>query len=68
MNVPEFLSRYRAGCLLCGILFISAFFNLWNIANQGISNTYYAAAVKSMLVNPGIAFFNSFDPARFYHD
>jgi 4-amino-4-deoxy-L-arabinose transferase-like glycosyltransferase len=54
MNVPEFLNRYRAGCLLCGILLISAFFNLWNIANQGITNTYYAAAVKSMLVNLGI--------------
>ncbi len=65
MRVPAFLSRYRAECLLCGILLLSAFLNIWNIWNQGITNTYYAAAAKSMLVNPGIAFFNSFDPAGF---
>ena len=31
----------------------------------GNLESYYAAAVKSMLVNPGIAFFNSFDPPGF---
>ncbi|MEN6609552.1 MAG: glycosyltransferase family 39 protein, partial [Methanoregulaceae archaeon] len=61
----EFITKYRAEILLCGILALSAFLNLWNIWNQGITNSYYAAAVKSMLVNPGIAFFNSFDPAGF---
>ena len=65
MNVPRFLSRYRAECLLCGILLLSAFLNLWNIWNQGDTNYYYSAAVKSMLVNPVAGFFNSFDPAGF---
>ena len=65
MRIPAFLIRYRAECILCGILLISAFLNLWNIWNQGISNTYYAAAVKSTLVNPVAGFFNSFDPAGF---
>jgi 4-amino-4-deoxy-L-arabinose transferase-like glycosyltransferase len=60
-----FLSKYRAECLLCGILLLSAFLNLWNIWNQGFSNTFYAAAVRSMLENPHLLFFNSFDPAGF---
>jgi 4-amino-4-deoxy-L-arabinose transferase-like glycosyltransferase len=65
MNVPPFLSRYRAECLLCGVLLLSAFLNLWNIWNQGDTNYYYSAAVKSMLVNPVAGLFNSFDPAGF---
>ena len=51
MTLPPFVTRYRAECLLCGILLISAFLNLWNIWNQGDTNYYYSAAVKSMLVN-----------------
>ena len=65
MTLPEFFNRYRAECLLCGILLLSAFLNLWNIWNQGFSNTFYAAAVRSMLDNPHLLFFNSFDPAGF---
>ncbi len=65
MTPSEFFNRYRAECLLCGILLISAFLNLWNIWNQGFSNTFYAAAVRSMLDNPHLLFFNSFDPAGF---
>ncbi|HVP96707.1 ArnT family glycosyltransferase [Methanoregula sp.] len=65
MRIPEFVQRYRAEFLLFGILLLAAFLNLWNIWNQGISNTYYAAAVKSMLENPVAGFFNSFDPAGF---
>jgi len=65
MNFPEFFNRYRAEFLLGGILLLAAFLNLWNIWNQGISNTYYAAAVKTLLVNPAAGFFNSLDPAGF---
>ena len=65
MKIPEFLTRYRAECLLCGILLLAAFLNLWNIWNQGDTNFYYSAAVKSMLENPVAGFFNSFDPAGF---
>jgi len=59
------LTNYRYEILLGGILVLSAFFNIWNIWNQGISNTYYAAAVKTMLVNPAAGFFTSLDPAGF---
>ncbi|MEN6396875.1 MAG: glycosyltransferase family 39 protein, partial [Methanoregula sp.] len=65
MTLSQFITRYRAGCLLCGILLLSLFLNLWNIWNQGFTNTYYAAAVRSMLENPNLLFFNSFDPAGF---
>jgi 4-amino-4-deoxy-L-arabinose transferase-like glycosyltransferase len=65
MNVTDFVTKHRVEILLAGILILSGFLNLWNIWNQGNTNYYYAAAVKSMLVNPGIGFFNSFDPAGF---
>src|SRR5208337_120525 len=65
MNTFLYLRRHRAECLLCAILLISAFLNLWNIWNQGDTNYYYSAAVKSMLANPVAGFFNSFDPAGF---
>jgi len=59
------LKQYRYEILLAGILILSAFLNFWNVWNQGFSNTYYAAAVKSMLANPAVLFFNSFDAAGF---
>ena len=61
----EFILKYKAEILLAGILVVSAFLNLWNIWNSGFTNTFYAAAVKSTLVNPAAGFFNSFDPAGF---
>ena len=65
MKSPDFVRQYWAECLLCGILLLAAFLNLWNIWNQGMTNFYYGAAVKSMLVNPIAGFFNSLDPAGF---
>ena len=65
MNTPPFLVKYRMEIILAAILLLSGFLNIWNIWGQGFSNTYYAAAVKSMLENPGLLFFNSFDPAGF---
>ncbi|MFA6332980.1 MAG: glycosyl transferase, partial [Methanoregula sp.] len=59
------VQKYRYEILLAGILFLSAFLNIWNIWDQGISNAYYAAAVRSMLENPAMLFFNSFDAAGF---
>ena len=61
----EFILKYKMEILLAGILLVSAFLNLWNIWNQGFTNTFYAAAVRSTLVNPAAGFFNSFDPAGF---
>jgi 4-amino-4-deoxy-L-arabinose transferase-like glycosyltransferase len=61
----EWISRYWAEIILLGIVSLAGFFNLWNLWNQGFSSMYYAAAVRSMLSNPGIAFFNSFDAVGF---
>jgi len=65
MTLNETVIKYRMEILLGAILLFSAFLNFWNVWNQGFSNAYYAAAVRSMLENPGIAFFNSFDAAGF---
>ncbi|MDD1687424.1 glycosyltransferase family 39 protein [Methanoregula sp.] len=59
------VQKYRYELLLAGILLLAAFLNIWNIWSQGISNAYYAAAVRSMLENPAMLFFNSFDAAGF---
>ena len=65
MTLREMVTKYQIEILLCAILLLSGFLNLWNLWNTGFSNTYYAAAVRSMLENPGMAFFNSFDAAGF---
>jgi 4-amino-4-deoxy-L-arabinose transferase-like glycosyltransferase len=65
MTLKETVTRYRVDILLGAILLFSAFLNFWNVWNQGFSNAYYAAAVRSMLANPGIAFFNPYDAAGF---
>lgn len=65
MTLPDVMMKYRAEILFVAILLLSGFLNFWNLWNTGFSNTYYAAAVRSMLENPGVAFFNSFDAAGF---
>jgi 4-amino-4-deoxy-L-arabinose transferase-like glycosyltransferase len=44
-----------------GVLFISAFLNCWRLEQNGDANTYYSAAVRSMLASFGNFFFGSFD-------
>lgn len=65
MTLNETVIQYRAEILLGTILLFSAFLNFWNVWNQGFSNVYYAAAVRSMLENPGMAFFCAYDAAGF---
>ncbi|MDD1690786.1 MAG: glycosyltransferase family 39 protein [Methanoregula sp.] len=65
MTDTSMIQKYRYEILLVGILLLSAFLNIWNIWGQGYSNAYYAAAVRSMLENPSLLFFNSFDAAGF---
>lgn len=65
MTPRDTILRFRMETLLLAILVLSGSLNLWNIWNLGWSNTYYAAAVRSMLENPAAGFFNSFDPAGF---
>ena len=47
---------------LSGILALSAFLNLYKLTQNGYANTYYAAAVRSMLLSWHNFFFASFDP------
>jgi 4-amino-4-deoxy-L-arabinose transferase-like glycosyltransferase len=47
------------------ILILSAILNFANIGIEGYANSYYAAGVKSMLMNFKNFFFVSFDPAGF---
>jgi 4-amino-4-deoxy-L-arabinose transferase-like glycosyltransferase len=47
------------------ILGFAAVLNFWSLDQMGYSNTYYAAAVKSMLMSWHNFFFVSFDPAGF---
>jgi 4-amino-4-deoxy-L-arabinose transferase-like glycosyltransferase len=50
---------------LGAILLLSACLNLIRLDQQGYTNEFYAAAVRSMLVNWHNFFFNSFDPGGF---
>ncbi|MDR3540453.1 MAG: glycosyltransferase family 39 protein [Desulfosporosinus sp.] len=51
--------------LLSLILMLSAVLNFANISIEGYANIFYAAGVKSMLMNLKNFFFASFDPAGF---
>lgn len=50
---------------LGGILALSALLNFYALSREGYGNTYYAAAVKSMLQSWHNFFFVSFDPGGF---
>jgi 4-amino-4-deoxy-L-arabinose transferase-like glycosyltransferase len=52
----------RPAVALSGILALSAFLNLYKLTQNGYANTYYAAAVRSMLLSWHNFFFASFDP------
>lgn len=50
---------------LVAIVLLSLALNAYNLSRDALGNTYYAAAVKSMLLNWHNFFFVSFDPAGF---
>ena len=56
------LTASRHAVALSGILALSAFLNAYKLTQNGYANTYYAAAVRSMLLNWRNFFFVSFDP------
>jgi 4-amino-4-deoxy-L-arabinose transferase-like glycosyltransferase len=56
------LTASRQAVALSGILALSAFLNAYKLTQNGYANTYYAAAVRSMLLNWRNFFFVSFDP------
>ncbi|GAC1512205.1 MAG: hypothetical protein NVS2B16_14780 [Chloroflexota bacterium] len=47
------------------MLVLAALLNFVGLAREGYGNTYYAAAVRSMIQNRHAFFFNSLDPAGF---
>jgi 4-amino-4-deoxy-L-arabinose transferase-like glycosyltransferase len=57
------LPWHRLG--LGAVLALAALLNLWALDRIGYANTYYAAAIKSMLQNWHNFFFVSFDPGGF---
>ncbi|MEN6463413.1 MAG: glycosyltransferase family 39 protein [Syntrophomonas sp.] len=55
----------RFDLFLLGIALLAAFLNTYNIWNNLTGNTYYTAAVTSMLQSWHNFFFNSFDPGGY---
>jgi 4-amino-4-deoxy-L-arabinose transferase-like glycosyltransferase len=55
----------RESILLSLILILSVVLNFANLGIEGNANTFYAAGVKSMMMNFKNFFFASFDPAGF---
>ncbi|HUW65903.1 MAG TPA: glycosyltransferase family 39 protein [Spirochaetia bacterium] len=61
----NFLRRARDKAALLLILAATGFLSFFSIGKEGYSNTYYAAAVKSMLMSWHNFFFVSFDPGGY---
>jgi 4-amino-4-deoxy-L-arabinose transferase-like glycosyltransferase len=53
------------GVALAGVLLCAGGLRVWNIDQNGYGNSYYAAAVRSMLTSGSNFAFGSFDPAGF---
>ncbi len=50
---------------LGAVLLVAAALNLWGLDREGYANTYYAAAVKSMLTSWHNFFYASYDSGGF---
>jgi 4-amino-4-deoxy-L-arabinose transferase-like glycosyltransferase len=59
-----FLSGWY-GLALCVVVLLAFFLDFFRLGERGYSNLYYAAAVKSILLNWHNFFFVSFDPGGF---
>ncbi|HWQ66138.1 MAG TPA: glycosyltransferase family 39 protein [Methanospirillum sp.] len=65
MDIDHILKKYCYELTLVGIILVAGFLYLVNLSQNGYSNPYYAAAIKSMLTNPAISIWGSFDSAGF---
>ncbi len=63
-QVRSVFQRWETGALGL-ILAVAAFLNCFELSKEGWANTYYAAAVRSMLQSWHNFFFVSFDPGGF---
>lgn len=61
----NFIKRKWKDIALILILFLSGFLSFYGVWKQGYANSYYTAAIKSMLMNWHNFFYASFDPAGF---
>ncbi len=61
-SIPAVLAQVAG---LASVLSLSAFLNTWNLAQNGYGNTFYAAAVRSMMQSWHNFFFASYDPGGF---
>ena len=62
---PAFANPFFEWAWFGAILLVAAFLRLWRIDQNGTGNPYYAACVRSMLMNWHNFFFVSFDPVGF---
>ena len=60
----KFLTGWYTPSLLL-ILLLAAWLNFWHLGQDGYSNLYYAAGVRSMLINSHNFFFAAYDPNGF---
>jgi 4-amino-4-deoxy-L-arabinose transferase-like glycosyltransferase len=63
-QAPSLFRRWETGAI-GAILALAAFLNLFNLSKEGYANTYYSAAIRSMLQSWHNFFFVSFDPGGF---
>ena len=62
---PASTTTWRDASALLAILALAALLVTWNIGREGLSNDYYAAAVRSMLDDPVAFLFAGFDGGRY---
>ncbi|HEX3991365.1 MAG TPA: hypothetical protein VHX39_09360, partial [Acetobacteraceae bacterium] len=48
---------------LLGVLLLAGVVRLWDLGDAGFGTEYYAAGVRSMLINSHNLLYNAFDPA-----
>lgn len=63
ITIPLTDQWHRIG--LSAVLVLATILNFYGLDREGYGNTYYAAAVRSMMQNWHAFFFNSLDPAGF---
>jgi 4-amino-4-deoxy-L-arabinose transferase-like glycosyltransferase len=64
-SLMHYIRRHKTGISLGLILALTAFLSFYAAWEQGYANSYYTAAVKSMLTSWHNFFFASFDPGGF---
>lgn len=65
MTPYPILKKYLTELVLVGIILLSGFLYFYNLSQNGYANSYYAAAVRSMIANPSVMIWGSFDSAGF---